>query len=152
MSVVIDTHTGDTGSHADWVAKFDHLWRNGRASVDGFMSLLSDDVRLIAPGLRSTTGRDAGRVAFEKTFKVFPDLVAEVTRWAANADALFIEMKFSASVGGKPLSWSHVDRFLFRDGQAVERVAFFDNAKLQRAFLRGPAGWSHLFRRLRSGL
>ncbi len=152
MNVFVNTKTGQTGNYADWVAAFTELWRGGRSKADRFTDIMGPDIRLIAPGLRSTKGREAGTVAFERAFDVLPDLTAKVLRWSASGDTLFIEMTFSATIGGKMIEWHNVDRFLFRDGWAVERVAFFNPAKMRRAFLSSPSGWLQLMRRIRSGL
>ncbi len=152
MSIIVNTVTGQAGDYADWVQAFAELWRGGRSRRGEFMDIMSPDIQLSAPGLRTTKGRQACRQAFERTFDVLPDLTARVHRWSATGDALFIEMTFAATIGGQKIEWHNVDRFLFRDGQAIERVAYFNPVKVRRAFLRGPRGWLQLLRRIRSGL
>lgn len=147
MNVVIHTPTGETGDISVWVARFSEGWAGGSPYTDWLVNLLSPDVHLVAPGLRSTRGREAALSAFRRTFEVLPDLTAQVDRWSASGDALFLEMTFRATIGGKPLAWHAVDRVLFRDGQAVERIAFFNPLKVRRAFLRNPAGWLQLLHR-----
>ncbi|MES2937884.1 MAG: nuclear transport factor 2 family protein [Pseudomonadota bacterium] len=152
MSVVVDARNGRRGDYADWVAAFEELWRGGRANVNRFMDIMGPDIRLVAPGLKPTQGKPAATEAFRRTFALLPDLTARVHRWSAGADVVFIEMSFTATVAGRPFTWHNVDRFLFRDGYAVERVAYFNPARLRRAFLGRPAGWLQLLRRARSGL
>jgi predicted SnoaL-like aldol condensation-catalyzing enzyme len=152
MTVVLNPSTGEKGSYEDWVALFTELWQGGSTRCGDFMSIMSPDIKLIAPGLKSTRGTKACLQAFQRTFSVLPDLTAEIHRWSANGDTLFIEMTFSASVGGKTVTWSNVDRFIFRDGMAVERVAYFNPTKVRKAFLRSPRGWLQLLQRIRSGL
>ncbi len=147
-TVVINTRTGEQGNYADWVAAFAALWADGRSSLDRFMDLLSADVRLVAPGLKSTRGRTAGLEAFRRTFEVIPDLTATVHRWSSSADVLFVEMTFHGTIGGREVRWGNVDRFVFKDQRAVERVAYFDSRKVRRAML-APAAWGQLLRRLR---
>jgi hypothetical protein len=149
-SAIIDNRTGRSGTYDEWVAVFTELWAGGRSELDRFMSLLSPDVRLIAPILRSTTGWDAGREAFRRAFDVFPDLTASVHRWSASGDTLFIEMTFRATVGRRVFEWSNVDRFLFRESRAVERVAYFNPLELLRALARSPRGWVQAVRLLRN--
>ena len=139
------------GGISEWVATFAQLWAGGQSNVEKFMELFSPDVRLIAPGLRPTKGREAGLAAFRRTFHVLPDLTAEVLRWSATGDVLFIEMTFKATIGGRITEWRNVDRFLFRNGLAVERVAFYNPGKIRRAFLSSPSGWMQLLRRLKGG-
>lgn len=140
------------GEYADFVRRFDLHWREGRAGLDGLLSLLGPDIRLAAPGLRRTVGWAAARRAFEETFRVFPDLRGEVHAWAAQGDQLFIEMTFTATIGARRTSWHNVDRFTFRQGVAVERIAYFDRGRVLRAFLASPRGWLHLWKRMRADL
>ncbi len=152
MSVILNTRTGATGDYAAWVSAFATAWRSGRSSLLELMSLLGPDITLSAPGLRTTRGRVEGESAFRRTFKVLPDLTGQVQRWSASGEVLFIEMTFSATIAGKRMTWRNVDRFLFRDGMAVERVAFFDPGPIRSAFLSNPSGWLQLWHRVRSGL
>ncbi|MBX2802114.1 MAG: nuclear transport factor 2 family protein [Myxococcales bacterium] len=146
MRVYVDAVDGRVGDAEDWVASFEELWRQGRASTDRFMRLMGPTIRLVAPGLSPTVGRAAGTEAFRRTFRLFPDLRAEVLRWSAREDCLFIEMQFSATAGGRPCRWWNVDRFLFQDGYAVERIAYFNPLVVRRALLRSPVGWCQLLR------
>lgn len=146
QSVVVDTATGRRGSHADWVAAFEERWADARANLDRFMDILGPDIVLSAPGLKTTRGRAAGRDAFAKTFVALPDITGTVHRWSAAGDVLFIEMTFSATIGRRKVDWHDVDRFLFRDGVAVERVAYFDPSPIRRAYLGSIAGLRQLWR------
>jgi hypothetical protein len=152
MTVLVNTYTGQSGSYADWVRRFEEIWEGGCHCVGNFMSLFGEDVTLTAPGLRTTRGRAACEQAFVRTFEVLPDLSASVQRWSGGGDCLFIEMTFGATIGGRWTIWSNVDRFVFRDGVAIERRAFFNPLKPRRAFLANPRGWLQLFKRLRTGL
>ena len=144
--VVIDTRTGLTGSYAEWVGAFAERWADARNNLDRFMDILGPDIVLSAPGLRTTRGRDAGYRAFAKTFAALPDLTGAVHRWSASGHALFIEMSFAASIGGRRVEWHDVDRILFEDGVAVERIAYFDPTPIRRAYLGSFAGLRQLWR------
>ena len=152
MKVFVDAARGIQGDYADWVAAFSNLWRGGRSNEQRFMDLMGSEIVLSAPGLRPTKGRAAGSEAFRRTFVVLPDLTADVHRWSATGDVLFIEMTFHATIGGRMVHWRNVDRFLFADGYAIERLAYFDPSRLRRAFLRRPSGWLQLLQRATSGL
>lgn len=154
--LVIDSRRQTTGRLSDWVARFTELWAAPAGRLEEIMDLLSPDVRLAAPGYRTTVGRAAGLRAFTRTLHGMPDLRADIHGWAARreltADSaameLFIAMTFSATIGGRLVSWSSVDHLTFRSGYAVQRVAYFDPTPVRAAFLRGPAGWRQ-YRRLR---
>jgi hypothetical protein len=62
---------------------------------------------------------------------------------------VFIEWTGNASLAGRPLRWSGVDRFVLAEGVAVERVAYFDALPLFLAILRRPSTWLSF---LRSGV
>ncbi len=146
--VVLDTRTGERGSFAEWVKAFDEAWAAPRENLERILALLSEDIVLKAPTRPPMSrGRAAGRKAFRAAFAGFPDLTGKSKRWAASGDVLFIEMTFTATVGGRKLSWDNVDRFLFRNGEAVERIAFFqDSTIVLRTARKSLRGWLQLVR------
>ena len=139
--VIINTRTGTRGSHADWVATFVDLWSAPAQKAHRFTDVLDPNVRLIAPGVPTTTGHDAARRTFERLFKALPDMRGDVIRWSAEGDTLFIEMTFTATIGRRKVTWANVDRFLFANGAAVERTAYFDPTPVRLALLTSPRGW-----------
>ena len=145
--IIVDSRTGATGTVADWVNAFTAAWLAPAALADPLVALLSEDVILRGPIKPPVThGKEAARVGFEKAFKGLPDLHAEVHRWAAEGDCVFIEMTFHATIGGKPTKWWNVDRVLFKGGAAVERVAYFDPSKLRNALTSSLGGIRQLWR------
>jgi ketosteroid isomerase-like protein len=120
---------------SDFVAAFADAW--ARSDPDRLAALLADDVRLEQPLLAPLVGREQARESFRQLFAALPDLRAEVDRWSATGDLLFIEFTFSATVGGRPLRWTAVDRFLLSDGLAVERASYFDPSPLTQALSSG---------------
>jgi ketosteroid isomerase-like protein len=144
--VVVNICTGKRGSYDDWVAAFGECWAHGGTNLDSFLEILAPDIVLKAPGLRPTSGHAAARRAFARVFSIWPDLTATVHRWAVRDNTLFIEMTFSATIGGRPVVWDNVDRFFFRDGTAVERVAYFDPTPIRRAYLGSFRGVVQLIR------
>ena len=149
---VVDTSNGARVGIADWVAAFAEVWKAPRERLDQLLALLDENVVLKAPTTPPILkGHSESRRVFERAFRAMPDWRAEVHRWSAEDDTLFIEMSFSATIGGRPVTWRNIDRFLFRDGVAVERTAFFNPVPVRRAFLANPRGWLQLLR-LRSGV
>ena len=127
---------------AEFVERFARAW--ARSSADAIMEALADDVVLRQPVLPDTVGRAAAHEAFTRLFRAFPGLTATVHRWAVRGDVVFIEFTLSCEFGGRPLSWPAVDRFVIRDGLAVERTSYFDGAKLFVEMLKRPGGWRRL--------
>ncbi len=108
-----------------FVAKFTDFWRPP-VDPERLGAILYSDGRLESPGLPATVGLDAGKETFRNLFALMPDFSAELERWSAAGDAVFLELTLRANVGGQEVRVPAVDRFLRRDGKAVERVSFFD--------------------------
>lgn len=148
QAAILDVRTGERGSYADWVKLFDEVWEAPRERLERLLALLSDEIVLKAPTRPPVSrGKAAGRSAFLRAFKAFPDLHARSKRWAVSGDVLFIEMTFTATIAGEVFSWDSVDRFIFRDGEAIERIAFFqDSRAVLRQARRNLKGWKQIFR------
>lgn len=145
--LVIDTRTGERGDVAAWVSQFAHVWAAPSERLDRLMALLGPEIVLKAPTVPpQTVGQRAGRKAFERALRALPDLSAEITQWSAREDVVFIEMTFHATIGRRKIAWRDVDRIQFRDGVAVERIAYFDPGPVWRAFLSSPSALRQFLR------
>jgi ketosteroid isomerase-like protein len=150
---VTTTHPVDTGSAdrvdaADFVRRFEQAW--AASTTEAILEVLGEGVVLRQPVMPDTVGKPAAREAFTRLFRAFPGLTATVHRWAAQGDVVFIEFTLSGELGGRPLSWPAVDRFIVRDdGLAAERISYFDGTRLMLEILKRPRGWRAL---LASGL
>ncbi len=123
---------GRTEQAADFARRFAEYW--SAPSPDGLSTVLAERVRLVAPLTPTTETLDEAEDTFAQLLAGIPDLTAEVHRWGATADGVLIEFTLSGSVGGSPLSWSAVDRFILgEDGLATERVSYFDSASLAQS-------------------
>ena len=61
---------------------------------------------------------------------LMPDISLEVRNWAAREDVVFIEYELSATVGGKPLTWTGIGRFKLRGERAFDVIGRWDNLEL----------------------
>jgi hypothetical protein len=128
---------------AEFVAAFADAWRE--PTVDGLLALLAPDIRLQAPLLPVTVGREAARRQFTRVLRARPALHAEVFNWAPHDDGVFIEFELRDPPA---LSWGAVDRFLLDGDLATERVSYFDDRALLRQAARHP---TEILKALRSG-
>jgi SnoaL-like domain len=130
---------------ADFVRRFSEFWR---APVpERLDTVLAHDARLSAPMVPTTSGLDAGKRAFADLFDLIPDMTAEVHRWGATSDGVLIEFTVRGTVGGTPISWESVDRFILDDdGLATERFTYFDSLPLVLALARRPRAWPGFMR------
>jgi ketosteroid isomerase-like protein len=128
-----------------FVAEFAGVWDD--ASVVGHAELWADDIVLVQPMMGALRGKAACMEAFGRLFRLIPDLRADVHRWSADDEAVFIEFTLSGTFGGRRLSWDAVDRFfLTEDGLIAERVSYFDAVPLALAMAARPRGWWRLLR------
>jgi limonene-1,2-epoxide hydrolase len=126
----------------DFVERFERAWSTSNA--DELMSLLTDDVVLIQPGVPSTKGKAAAREQFSRLLRMIPDLHVIVHRWATLETTVFIEFDLVGTFGGRELKWPAVDRFSLRGDLAAERVSYFDSTPLFARILMRPRGWARL--------
>ena len=96
--------------------------------------------------LPTTRGKEAARKAFTRLFTAFPGLRGTVHDWVARDDVLYIDFTLSCDFGGRELSWPAVDRFVLRDGLALERINYFDSMLVFVQILKRPRGWRNLAR------
>lgn len=130
---------------ADFVSRFAEYWR--APTPDGLATVLADRVRLVAPMTPTTHTLDEGKRAFASLFELITEMRAEVHRWGATEDGVLIEFTVSGLAGGRPISWSAVDRFVVgEDGLATERVTYFDSLPLALAAARRPRAWPAFLR------
>jgi hypothetical protein len=134
-----------TAAAANFARRFAEYWKAPTpARLD---TVLAERVRLVAPMTPVTHTLEEGRRAFAGLFELIPDLTGEVHRWGATSDGVLIEFTLSGTAGGKPISWSAVDRFVLgEDGLATERVTYFDSAPIVLATLTRPRIWPGFLR------
>lgn len=128
-----------TESAEEFVWRFADFWAD--PSAEKMSSILASDVVLIQPLSAPMHGLDAAQAEFRKLFFWFKDLRGTVDGWSVRGPALFIEFRLSATLGGRRVEWSAVDRFIMREGKATERVSYFDTLPLILQVLKTPSAW-----------
>lgn len=123
---------------ADFVRRFEEFW--AAPSRDRLAATLaSPETRLVAPMTPTTRTFEAGWQSFASLLELIPDLSATVHRWGPTEDGVLIEFTLSGTVGGRPISWTSVDRFTLDDeGLATERITYFDSVPVALAVARRP--------------
>jgi hypothetical protein len=125
---------------SDFVRRFVDFWK--WPNPERLDTVLAADAHLVAPMVPTAHSLAEGQAAFTELFELIPDLTGEVHRWGATSDGVMIEFTLSGTAGGKPISWSAVDRFTIGDeGLATKRVTYFDSAPVALAVARSPKAW-----------
>jgi hypothetical protein len=104
--------------------------------------LLAEDAELVQPLLRSGRGRGVWQEEARRLLQLAPDLRGDVLGWAGRDDVVFIDVRLSATVGGKPLTFRSFDKLLISpEGRVLRREAVFDPAPVALALLLRPKAW-----------
>jgi SnoaL-like domain len=115
-----------------WDAPEPHAWDN----------LMAENIELNQPLLQPGTTRKTWHDEAQRLVTLLPDIRGEVVSWAGHEDLMFIELRLSATLGGKPLDFRAVDKlWLTLTGTVLRRDSFFDSGPLTQAMLRRPSAW-----------
>lgn len=93
--------------HRDVVAAFAAAWASPEPHA--WDPILDEDVLLEQPMIRTVRGRAGWWSEVARLLALLPDLRAEVLDWSGSADRLFVHIRFTATLAGRPLDWSAVD-------------------------------------------
>ena len=134
------TLTQTRSAAAEFVDFFDRGWRAGAGEhfFEHFLPRIHPDVLLTQPLTPAVRGREQFRPAFEPVFRAIPDLHGEVVSWSETEDGVLVELPLSGHLGGRPVSWTTIDRIVLEDGMLKERHAHFDPGPLVKAMLLRP--------------
>lgn len=110
------------------VDKFAAVW--AKPSLEGLATLMHPDTQNQIPPMTGPADREGVLAHFDQVLKQLPDLWLEVIRWAPTGDSALVEWRAHATVAGKPLSWTGVDRFGIRGERMYEARVYWDTRQV----------------------
>ena len=119
---------GQLAAASDIVGRFAQRW--SRPSADDLRDLMHADTRNQIPPMHAPADREGVVEHFRGVLRQLPDLRIEVDRWAPTGDAVMVEWTARATVAGKSLAWSGVDRFNVRGDRMYEAMVYWDTRGL----------------------
>jgi SnoaL-like domain len=132
--------TGWPSAHARVLAAFARGWDT--PDPHAWDGLMAEDIELNQPLLLPGTTRKTWHDEAQRLVTLLPDIRGEVVSWAGHEDLMFIEVRLSATLGGKPLDFRAIDKlWLTPTGTVLRRDSFFDSSPLIQAVLRRPSAW-----------
>lgn len=123
----------------EFVDRFAKVW--AAPSVAGLETLVRPDVEFIQPLEPTVRGHEEVARFWNRLFALIPDVTGEIVSWGFGDDAVYIELRMSGTLGGKPVEWVTLDRIRLEDGRVRQRVAYFDPLPLVRSVATRPKAW-----------
>ena len=114
-----------------FVSRFVGAW--ARPDSAGFAELWRDDGVFVHPTLASPLNGSAVPRWSEGIKAALHDFTFQAEEWASRGNLVFLQWTSTATVGGRSLRWSGVDRFRLRDGRIAEEVVYFDTLQIWAA-------------------
>jgi hypothetical protein len=119
-----------TAEHQDFYRRFQSFW--AAPSGARVAELIAPDARINFTGAGTFSGADYVTV-MQAMLDSMEDLTVTPLDCAGDGDRLFIYWETTTRIGGEPRTYRGVDRFVLRDGMAIEEHIIFDSAVLQAA-------------------
>jgi SnoaL-like domain len=114
--------------------------------LDHFRPLVHPEATFVQPMFPIAHGVDGFERLFRQVFDQIPDLTAKVESSAVSGDTVYIESRFTGTLGRKPIGFAACDRFRISEGLVIERRSFSDPLPVLVATLRRPTSWPRTFR------
>lgn len=119
-----------SAEHQDFYRRFVSFW--AAPSGARVAELIAPDARITFTGAGTFSGADYVTV-MQGMLDSMEDLAVTPLDCAGNGDRLFIHWETTARIGGELRTYRGVDRFVLRDGMAIEEHIIFDSAVLEAA-------------------
>jgi hypothetical protein len=128
---------GNEAAEAEgFVRRFGEVW--AAPSPERLNTLVHPDVVFVQPIEREVHGHAEAAAFWRRLFRLVPDLRGEVVSWAYRGGVVFIELRMSGTLGGRPIGWTTVDRIRLDAGKVRHRTANFDPLPLIGAIALRP--------------
>ena len=117
-----------TSAHQDFYQRFQSFW----AAPTGprVAELIAPEATIHFSGLGTFSGAEYVDV-MSNILDSMTDMTVTPLDCAGNGDRLYIAWETSASINGERCTYLGVDRFLIKNGMAIEEYVLFDSAILQ---------------------
>lgn len=130
-----------------WVELFTAAFATGSfTDVAALRRVVHPDYYAVQPQTPDARGPDGFLDLFTRVYALIPDLRGEVLHANVFDGGVYIEVRLSGTLGGKPVSWEACDRFRFADGLVIGRTTYLDPLPLFSAVARRPRAWVRWWR------
>ena len=117
-----------TQEHQDFFERFKSFWN--APTGPRVAELIAPEANIQFSGAGIFSGADYVHVMGEM-LATMDDIKVTPLDCAGHGERLYIAWEATATIDGDQRAWMGVDRFLIRDGMAIEEQVIFDSALLQ---------------------
>lgn len=130
-----------------WVELFAEAFAAGQyASVARLAEFTHPKYRGKQPRTPDAIGPAGLLEFFARVYALVPDLRGEVLHANVFDGGVYIEVRLSGTIGGRPAAWSACDRFWLQDGLVIGRVTYLDPLDLIATVALRPRAWRRWWR------
>jgi hypothetical protein len=116
------------------------------ASVSRLHALTHPEYHATVPQTPPAIGPQGLLDLFSRVYALLPDMRGEILAAHEFDEGVYIEVRLTGTLGGRPVSWEACDRFWFRDGLVAGRTTFLDPLPLFTAIATRPRAWRRWWR------
>lgn len=121
----------------DFVRRFGEFW--AEPTPERLNELVHPDVEFIQPVEAPVHGHAEAAAFWRRLFSLMPDLTGEIVSWGHRDGVVYIELRLSGTLGGRPFSWISLDRIRLEHGKVRQRIAYFDPLPLVKGIITRPS-------------
>lgn len=130
-----------------WLELFVQAFDAGSfAAVARLAEVTHPDYRAVQPQTPDALGPEGMLDFFARVYALVPDLRGEVIEANVYDGGIYIEVRLTGTIGGRPVTWDACDRFWFEDGLVKGRMTYFDPIVLFAAVAQRPRAWRRWWR------
>jgi hypothetical protein len=134
-------------SPAHWVQLFADAFGAGQyEAVARLEEYTHPDYLAVQPRTPDAVGPAGLLDLFARVYALVPDLRGEVLQANVYEGGVYIEVRLSGTLGGRPVTWDACDRFWFQDGLVRGRVSYMDPLVLLERVASRPRAWRRWWR------
>ncbi|HEX4357524.1 MAG TPA: nuclear transport factor 2 family protein [Pseudonocardia sp.] len=119
-----------------FVRRFGEVW--AAPSPERLNSLVHPDAVFVQPIEREVHGHAEAAAFWRRLFRLVPDLRGEIVSWGHRGAVVYIEVRLTGTLGGRPIEWTSLDRIQLDAGKVRHRGANFDPLPLIGAIALRP--------------
>lgn len=119
-----------------FVRRFGEVW--AAPSPERLNTLVHPDVVFVQPIEREVHGHAEAAAFWRRLFRRVPDLRGEIVSWGHRGGVVYIELRMTGTLGGRPVEWTTLDRIHLDAGKVRHRTANFDPLPLIVAIALRP--------------